>query len=80
MTKRSSQLLADLYEAPKELVQIIPHGVPEFKAHPQEYLKEKYGYSGCEIISTFGLIVRQKDRTSNPCHGRIAPRFPPPAI
>lgn len=56
MTNKSSDLLVNLYEAPAELVHIIPHGVPEFKKQPAEQLKEKYMLKGKDIISTFGLI------------------------
>lgn len=56
MTKLSAQLLIDLYEAPRELITVIAHGVPEFKRHPQSRLKAKYDLTGCEVVSTFGLI------------------------
>ena len=56
MTRRSEHLLSDLYEAPPELIQVIPHGVPEFKEQTQDSLKEKYGLQGRDLISTFGLI------------------------
>ncbi|MEQ8202137.1 MAG: glycosyltransferase family 4 protein, partial [Syntrophomonadaceae bacterium] len=56
MTKLSAQLLIDLYEAPSELITVIAHGVPEFKRYPQSRLKAKYGLTGCEVVSTFGLI------------------------
>ncbi|PKM76134.1 MAG: glycosyl transferase family 1 [Firmicutes bacterium HGW-Firmicutes-15] len=56
MTKLSSQLLIDLYEAPPELITVIAHGVPEFKRYPQNKLKQKHSLQGCELISTFGLI------------------------
>ncbi len=56
MTRLSSQLLIDLYEAPPELITVIAHGVPEFKRYPQNKLKQKHSLQGCELISTFGLI------------------------
>ena len=56
MTRLSSQLLIDLYEAPPELITVIAHGVPEFKRYPQNKLKKKYNLLDSEIISTFGLI------------------------
>jgi glycosyltransferase involved in cell wall biosynthesis len=56
MTRKSARLLADLYEAPAELIHVIPHGVPEFKKQNSIMLKKKYGFEGREIISTFGLI------------------------
>ncbi len=56
MTKSSLNLMSDLYEAPSELIYLIAHGVPEFKAQESVVLKDKYGLQGREIISTFGLI------------------------
>jgi glycosyltransferase involved in cell wall biosynthesis len=56
MTRLSSQLLIDLYEAPPELITVIAHGVPKFKRYPQNKLKKKYSLLDYEIISTFGLI------------------------
>lgn len=56
MTRKSAELLSDLYEAPAELIHVIPHGVPEFKKQSSIYLKKKYGLQGREVISTFGLI------------------------
>ncbi len=56
MTGRSGTLLADLYELPAETIRIIPHGVPEFVPQNSDVLKKKYGYSGHDVISTFGLI------------------------
>ena len=56
MTRKSAELLSNLYEAPGELIHVIPHGVPEFKKQSSSLLKKRYGLEGREIISTFGLI------------------------
>lgn len=56
MTKNSLQMMSDLYEAPAELIYLIAHGVPEFKAQENKLLKRKYGLQGREVVSTFGLI------------------------
>jgi len=56
MTRKSAQLLIDLYEAPSELIKVIAHGVPEFKPYPSDTLKAKHDFKGRDIISTFGLI------------------------
>ena len=56
MTKRSKNLLNELYGILPSSVQVISHGVPDFKKQPQAELKEKYGLTGKTIISTFGLI------------------------
>ncbi len=56
MTHKSAELLSNLYEAPAELIHVIPHGVPEFKKQSSSILKKWYGLEGREVISTFGLI------------------------
>jgi len=56
MTRKSADLLINLYESPAELVKVIGHGVPQFKVQEQDKLKEKYGMPGRDIVSTFGLI------------------------
>lgn len=56
MTRKSAELLTNLYEAPAELINIIAHGVPEFKKQSELVLKQKYQLEGKDIISTFGLI------------------------
>lgn len=56
MTHHSARLLTNLYEAPAELVNIICHGVPEFKRQDSDYLKEQYGFLNKTVVSTFGLI------------------------
>lgn len=56
MTRNSLQMMSDLYEAPAELIYLIAHGVPEFKAQARKLLKRKYGLLGREVVSTFGLI------------------------
>ncbi len=56
MTNSSAQLLRTLYNAPMELITVIPHGVPAFKQYSQEELKQSYGCEGRQTITTFGLI------------------------
>lgn len=56
MTRKSANLLTNLYESPPELVKVIAHGVPQFKVQDQDRLKEKHQLQGRDIISTFGLI------------------------
>jgi len=56
MTRSSAALLADLYEAPPETINIIAHGVPEFERKPAYELKLKYHLHNKQVITTFGLI------------------------
>jgi glycosyltransferase involved in cell wall biosynthesis len=56
MTKRSARLLESVYAVPPEKICIVYHGVPVFQVKDREQLKQRYGYAGRQVITTFGLI------------------------
>ncbi|MGB9838957.1 glycosyltransferase family 4 protein [Thermovenabulum sp.] len=56
MTKRSAELLNEVYGVPLNKIYIIPHGVPKFEKKDRNKLKEKYGILGRPVITTFGFI------------------------
>ncbi|ADH59900.1 glycosyl transferase group 1 [Thermoanaerobacter mathranii subsp. mathranii str. A3] len=56
MAKNTIPLLEKIYHIPSCKITVIPHGVPSLPVLPKETLKEKYGFQGRKIISTFGLI------------------------
>ena len=56
MTKRSARLLEVVYAVPPEKICIVHHGVPVFRVKDREQLKQCYGYTGRQVITTFGLI------------------------
>jgi glycosyltransferase involved in cell wall biosynthesis len=56
MTKRSARLLEMVFGVSPEKICIVHHGVPAFKVKDREQLKRQYGYSGRQVITTFGLI------------------------
>jgi len=56
MAKKTISTLVDTYKVDQNKITFIPHGVP-FRILPtRDNLKEKYGFKGKRIISTFGLI------------------------
>ena len=56
MAKKTISTLVDTYRVDQNKITFIPHGVP-FRILPtRDHLKEKYGFKGKRIISTFGLI------------------------
>lgn len=56
MAKNTIGILVNVYGVDQNKISYIPHGVP-FRILPsREKLKEKYGFQGKRIISTFGLI------------------------
>jgi len=56
MTKRSARLLEVIYDVPPENICIVHHGVPVFQPKDRDQLKQRYGYTGRQVITTFGLI------------------------
>ncbi len=56
MNSRARCLLETLYGIPGEKLTYIPHGVPVFQKENANLLKQRYGFEGKKIISTFGLI------------------------
>jgi len=56
MAKNTISTLVNTYDVDQNKITFIPHGVP-FRILPtRDNLKEKYGFHGKQIISTFGLI------------------------
>ncbi|WP_310558430.1 glycosyltransferase [Flavobacterium sp.] len=60
MTKSSAKLLVDDYAVVNEKIAVIPHGTHLVEHTNKDVLKEKYGFTGRKIISTFGLLSSGK--------------------
>lgn len=60
MTRTSKETLQRDYGVPKQKVTMIPHGTHLIKHRSKEFLKEKHGFGGRHILSTFGLISSGK--------------------
>ena len=56
MAKNTVPLLEKIYEIHPSKIEIIHHGVPYRILESREKLKEKFGYKGLNVISTFGLV------------------------
>lgn len=56
MAHNTVELLTTIYGIDRSKIEVIHHGVPYKDVVSREKLKEKYGYSGRPVISTFGLI------------------------
>jgi len=56
MSRHSRGLLSELYHAPQEILQIIPHGAPDRPFGRAERFKEAYGLGGMNVLMTFGLL------------------------
>lgn len=56
MAKNTIPVLEDVYDVSPSKTEVIHHGVPYRVTEPREKLKEKYGFAGRSVISTFGLL------------------------
>lgn len=60
MTNHSSQLLITEYGISNQMITVIPHGTHLVFHENKTLLKEKYGFSGRKVLSTFGLLSAGK--------------------
>jgi glycosyltransferase involved in cell wall biosynthesis len=60
MSKRAVEFLTEIYQVPKEKIQVIEHGVPDLEAPTVNPVKEMELLKGKKILLTFGLISRNK--------------------
>jgi glycosyltransferase involved in cell wall biosynthesis len=60
MTKVAARLLERVYHVSGEKVRVIPHGVPKVPYHRDDRHKTRLGFTGRQVICTFGLINRGK--------------------
>lgn len=60
MTQASASILINEYQIDKALITVIPHGTHLVPHTDKAELKERYGLTGKEIISTFGLLSAGK--------------------
>lgn len=56
MAKTGAQMLLDEYQAPRDRIVFIPHGMPEIRPSGRRRLKKELGVPNRTIISTFGLV------------------------
>ncbi len=59
MTKRAITMLNQVYHVPFHMIQVIPHGIPNFKISAQE-AKEELGLEDKTVMLSFGLLGRNK--------------------
>jgi glycosyltransferase involved in cell wall biosynthesis len=60
MAERGRQMLLDIYQAPADKIELIPHGIPDVNfTDPAEY-KDQFGVEGKVVLLTFGLLSPNK--------------------
>ncbi|MFA6873605.1 MAG: glycosyltransferase [Bacteroidaceae bacterium] len=60
MTQTSSGILQKEYQIDADKISVIPHGTHLVSQMNKRLLKEKYGFAGKKILSTFGLLSQGK--------------------
>ena len=56
MAKRGADILREVYDADARKIDVIPHGIPEFRFADTAPAKAELGYSGRKVMLTFGLL------------------------
>jgi len=60
MSKRGRQMLQEIYQAPPNKIDLIPHGIPDVGFVDPSYFKDLFGVEGKVVLLTFGLLSPNK--------------------
>jgi glycosyltransferase involved in cell wall biosynthesis len=60
MTKRGRTILQEVYQAPPDKIDLIPHGIPDVPFTAPDTYKSKLGVGGKKVLLTFGLLSPNK--------------------
>ncbi|PNG25000.1 glycosyltransferase family 4 protein [Methylocella silvestris] len=60
MAEKGRELLRDVYQAPADKIELIPHGIPDVAFAQPDQAKIKFGFGGKAVILTFGLLSPNK--------------------
>ena len=60
MTERGRQMLQEIYQAPPDKIDLIPHGIPDMPFVDPNYYKDQFGVEGRLVLLTFGLLSPNK--------------------
>jgi glycosyltransferase involved in cell wall biosynthesis len=61
LTNKSKELLVKYYKCSEHKVKVIPHGTHVVLWEDKVFLKHKYAYNNNVILSTFGLLSKNKN-------------------
>jgi glycosyltransferase involved in cell wall biosynthesis len=56
MSDRGRRMLEEIYDAPPDRLDVIPHGVPDMPFVDPNFYKDQFGVEGKRVLLTFGLI------------------------
>ena len=60
MTERGRRMLEEIYSAPADRIDLIPHGIPDMPFVDPNFFKDQFGVEGKRVLLTFGLISPTK--------------------
>jgi len=60
MSERGREFLRDVYHAPENKIDLIPHGIPDMPFADPNYFKDEFGVAGRQVLLTFGLLSPNK--------------------
>ncbi len=60
MAERGAEFLRDVYQAPSEKIDLIPHGIPDLPFADPNLFKDEFGVEGRQVMLTFGLLSPNK--------------------
>ncbi len=60
MSERGREFLRDVYQAPENKIDLIPHGIPDMPFADPNYFKDEFGVAGKQVLLTFGLLSPNK--------------------
>jgi len=60
MAEKGRSILLDVYQAPAEKIDLIPHGIPDMPFADPNFYKDEFGVAGKQVLLTFGLLSPNK--------------------
>ncbi|MEI9813150.1 MAG: glycosyltransferase [Acidobacteriota bacterium] len=60
MAERGREMLQEVYNAPPEKIDLIPHGIPDVVSSIPRYFKDQFDVEGRTVLLTFGLLSPSK--------------------
>ncbi|MEJ5352384.1 MAG: glycosyltransferase family 4 protein [Melioribacteraceae bacterium] len=60
MTEKGKTFLKEIYNAPEDIIDVIPHGIPDMPFVDPNFYKDRFNVEGKYVILTFGLLSPNK--------------------
>ena len=60
MSERGREFLREVYQAPENKIDLIPHGIPDMPFADPNYFKDEFAVAGKQVLLTFGLLSPNK--------------------